>query len=60
MVAGAAAPDTQFLRGGALNNSLYSLDDTEFGELLAYRVSLNYMPPTDESIDQFMLELLRL
>ncbi|MGO8696007.1 MAG: DUF2612 domain-containing protein [Rectinemataceae bacterium] len=56
MVAGAAAPDTQFLRAGALNNSLYSLDDTEFGELLAYRVSLNYMPPTDESIDQFMLE----
>lgn len=56
MVAGATPPDTQFLRAGALNNSIYALDDTEFRQILAYRVALNYTPPADMSIDQFMLD----
>jgi hypothetical protein len=56
MRAGAVAPDTQYLRAGALNNSVYTLNDAEFGEILRYRIRRNYMPPTDKNIDQFMFD----
>jgi hypothetical protein len=56
MKAGTIPPDEQFLRAGALNNSVYSLTDPEFQSILEYRINRNYINPTLKQIDEFILK----